>query len=100
MQEFACFSYDADRNLHLDESSLNYYYPPRLPADLNQGFESFQKLDDTVDEHLDALLETLIAYEKEHGAKCEADVITWRGMMTKVRGSAELGCATWPANNL
>ncbi|KAL1972484.1 hypothetical protein VTN31DRAFT_6898 [Thermomyces dupontii] len=83
-REFAYFSYDADRNLHLDESSLNYYYPPRLPADLNQGFESFQKLDDTVDEHLDALLETLVAYEKEHGTKCEADVITWRGMMTKI----------------
>jgi len=83
-KEIACFSYDEDHRLHLDESSLRYYYPPRLPADLNHGFESFEKLDDAADEHLDALLDTIIAFEKETGAKCEADIITWRGMMTKI----------------
>jgi hypothetical protein len=52
---------------------------------LSRGFDSFQKLDDAADEHLDALLDTIIALEKDTGAKCEADIITWRGMMTKVR---------------
>lgn len=84
MQEIACFSYDDQRQFHLGETSLRYYYPPRLPADLNRGFDTFQQLDDSADEHLDALLQTIIALEKETGKKCEADIITWRGMMTKV----------------
>lgn len=63
---------------------MQYYYPPDLPADLNIGFDTFQKLDDSADEHLDALLDTVIALEKDTGSKCEADIVTWRGMMTKV----------------
>lgn len=39
--------------------------------------------DDASDEHLDGLLETLIAAEKREGKKIEADFVTWRGMMTK-----------------
>jgi RAT1-interacting protein len=68
----------------LGDSSISYYYPPDLPADLNIGFNTFQKLNDSPDEHLDALLDTIAALEKETGKKCEADIITWRGMMTKV----------------
>ena len=83
-QEITSFSYDDNHKFHLGDLSLRYYYPPSLPADLNKGFDSFQKLDDAGDEHLDALLETIVALEKETGKKCEADVITWRGMMTKV----------------
>ena len=84
LQEIAYFSYDDEHQFHLDESSLRYYYPPRLPADLSQGFDTFEHLNDSGDEHLDALLETIIALEKKTGSKCEADIITWRGMMTKV----------------
>lgn len=84
-QEIACFSYDDEHKFHLDESSLRYYYPPRLPADLNKGFDTFEQLNDSGDEHLDALLETITALEKDTGSKCEADIITWRGMMTKVQ---------------
>ena len=51
---------------------------------MNIGFETFQKLDDTADEHLDALLDTIMALEKDTQRKSEADIITWRGMMTKV----------------
>lgn len=87
-QEITCFSYDDEHKFHLGDSSLRYYYTPRLPADLNRGFDTFQKLDDTADEHLDALLETIIALEKETGKRCEADIITWRGMMTKVNRSS------------
>ena len=69
---------------------MQYYYPPQLPADLNRGFEAFQKLDDSADEHLDALLDTIISLEKDTGKKCEADIITWRGMMTKVNSSMRI----------
>lgn len=63
---------------------MQYYYPPDLPADLSIGFDTFQKLNDSADEHLDALLDTVIALEKDTRKKCEADIVTWRGMMTKV----------------
>jgi RAT1-interacting protein len=42
-------------------------------------------LDDTGDDHLDSLLKTIAAHEQETGKKIDANVVTWRGMMTKVR---------------
>ncbi|KAJ5873566.1 Decapping nuclease rai1 [Penicillium subrubescens] len=83
-KEIACFSYDQQRRFSLGDSSIAYYYPPSLPADLNIGFDTFQKLNDAADEHLDALLDTIVAMEKETGKKCETDIVTWRGMMTKI----------------
>lgn len=84
VQEIACFSYDEKHQFRLDASSLRYYYPPYLPTDLNRGFDKFHQLDDSNDDHLDGLVDTIAALEKEQGSKIEADIITWRGMMTKV----------------
>jgi RAT1-interacting protein len=92
VQEIACFSYDQERRFSLGDSSIAYYYPPSLPADLNIGFNTFQKLNDVADEHLDALLDTIVAMEKETGKKCETDIVTWRGMMTKVGEMHDAGC--------
>ncbi|KAI1612175.1 RAI1 like PD-XK nuclease-domain-containing protein [Exophiala viscosa] len=83
-REIAFFSYDEDHKYRQDASSLRYYYPPILPCDLNRGFETFRQLDDSADDHLDGLLEAIIAYEKEKGSKTSVDIITWRGMMTKI----------------
>ena len=83
-QEIACFSYDDQHKFLLDDSSLRYYYPPTLPADLNNGFQSFHQLSDSEDDHLDGLVNTIAAHEQGKAAKLEADIITWRGMMTKV----------------
>lgn len=77
-QEIACFSYDHDHVFHLDERSLRYYHPPNLGADLSQGFDNFQQLDDTADDHLDSLLKTIMDLEQRTGTKCTADVVTWR----------------------
>ena len=110
MQEIACFSYDDDHNYQADGSSLRYYWPPRIGADLAAGFETFQKLDDTADDHIDSLLRTLVLLEQRTGKKCEADFVTWvgfdsvfggcmkcylresglsqRGMMTKVNAAS------------
>ncbi|KAM3073564.1 decapping endonuclease targeting mRNA, variant 2 [Clarireedia jacksonii] len=82
-REIACFSYDDNHEFRLDDSSIRYYYPPYLGADLSKGFDTFKKLDDATDDHLDSLLKTLIDYERKEGKKVEVDVITWRGMMTK-----------------
>lgn len=89
-QELTSFSFDSTHNYHWDDSSLRYYYPPTLPADLNQGYEEFKRLDDSADEHLDALLDTLAGWEEREEregrkGRVETDVVTWRGMMTKVR---------------
>lgn len=84
IKEIACFSYDDKHEFHLDERSLRYYYPPLIGTDLCKGFETFEQLDDTADDHLDGLLRTILELEQRTGSRCTADFITWRGMMTKV----------------
>ena len=67
----------------MGDSSLKWYYPPPLNTDLSKGYETFVKHDDSIDEHLDSLLETIASHEKEHGQPIDAHVVTWRGMLTK-----------------
>jgi len=69
---------------------MKWYYPPTLGADLSNGFEQFEKHDDSADEHLDSLLKTIIAHEQETQSKIDSHIVTWRGMMTKVRGKGSL----------
>ncbi|OBT95533.1 Protein rai1 [Pseudogymnoascus verrucosus] len=83
-KEIACFSYTPSHEYRPDASGLRYYYPPRLGADLCKGFETFEKLDESQDDHLDSLLKTIVGVERERGGKVEVDVVTWRGMMTKL----------------
>ncbi|EFW99933.1 dhp1-interacting protein [Grosmannia clavigera kw1407] len=83
-KEFTCFSYDDNHELHLDDRSLRWYYPPLLNADLSRGFDQFDKHDDSADEHLDSLLKAIAAHEQKTGVKTDAQVVTWRGMMTKI----------------
>ena len=64
---------------------MKWYYPPLLGTDLSTGFETFEKHDDSADEHLDSLLQTIAAHEQETQTKIDAQVVTWRGMITKVR---------------
>lgn len=101
-REFAYFSYDDNRTLYpLSDRSLQYYYPPfidtpsesgqgRPPVDLSNGFETFKKHDDSIDEHLDSLLQTVMAHEQKEGQRVQSDIVTWRGIMTKV-GSLSSG---------
>lgn len=67
---------------------MQWYYPPTLGADLSKGFDRFDKHDNSKDEHIDSLLKTIMAHEEEEGKKIDAHVVTWRGMMTKVRLAA------------
>jgi RAT1-interacting protein len=101
-RELTYFSYDDTRKLYpLSDQSLQYYYPPfidcpsesgqGLPTiDLSRGFETFKKHDDSVDEHLDSLLETIMAHEQKEGQRTRSDIVTWRGIMTKVCFEAAL----------
>jgi RAT1-interacting protein len=55
-----------------------------MGADLSAGFNTFRQWDDSKDEHIDSLLATIIDLEQRTGQRCPADLITWRGMMTKI----------------
>ncbi|CCU76689.1 Dhp1-interacting protein Din1 [Blumeria hordei DH14] len=86
-KEFTCFSYNDQHQFIPDDSSLKYYYPPTIGADLSQGFDKFQKFDESSDGHLDSILKAIIDYEKKSDRRIESDFVTWRGMMTKVESS-------------
>ncbi|KAK9475012.1 RAI1 like PD-XK nuclease-domain-containing protein [Dipodascopsis tothii] len=84
-RELTAFSYDDQRQLRYDDSSMSYYYLPVeevAGADLSQGFDRFVQRVET-DEHLDGLLLALIEHERAHG-RTPANMITWRGLMTKL----------------
>lgn len=83
-QEFACFSYDENHNFHLGDRSLRWYYTPEPGADLSKGFDKFVKHDDSIDERLDSLLKTIMHHEQQAGQKIDAQIVTWRGIITKV----------------
>ncbi|KAL9601856.1 MAG: hypothetical protein Q9219_002208 [cf. Caloplaca sp. 3 TL-2023] len=55
----------------------------RFAAGINASIRR-PRLDDTVDDHLDSLLKTIIDLERRTASRCQADIITWRGMMTKI----------------
>jgi RAT1-interacting protein len=85
-----CFSYDANREFHPDGSSIQYYYPPsHLPLDLSAGYETFRRWDDSIDEHLDGLLKAQKLLEEKNQERLSVDIVTWRGMMTKVSSSTQ-----------
>lgn len=81
----AHFSYDDNHEYKEDESGISYYVPPPLGVDMKEGFETFNHYEDKTDPHLNHLLKAVIGKEKSEGKKIQADFVTWRGMMTKVR---------------
>ncbi|KAK9318041.1 RAI1 like PD-XK nuclease-domain-containing protein [Lipomyces starkeyi] len=89
-REVTSFSYDNNRSLHFDDSSLSYFYLLQDDVtasggiDLSAGYNVFKKRDDTIDEHLDGLLLSLVDLEKNTRKKTTGDIITWRGIVTKL----------------
>lgn len=80
------FSYDESRLLHHDDRSRRFYHAPPHRADLNRGFEELVERDDKVNEHLDSLLIALVRLSSKgrDEERRKANLITWRGMMTKL----------------
>lgn len=85
--QITTFSYDERRTLHHDDRSRRYYHPPPRNADLNYGFERLVERDESIDEHLDSLLNSLMVLGQRNDdldqSRRQAHVITWRGMMTR-----------------
>lgn len=69
------------RTLKWSNASMRYFVPPPSGANLAQGYEAWIKRPEERG-RLDGLLEACIRRECE-GERRRADVITWRGVMTK-----------------
>jgi RAT1-interacting protein len=78
--EISHFSYDEERRIKWDRSSLGYYLEPELPSNLSTGKSSFVKRDEDVNEHLDSLLMAIDRLE----TPANVDFVTWRGMINKI----------------
>lgn len=83
--EIAHFSYDENHLYRDDDSGICYYHEPEIGTNLCDGFDTFRHYEEKEDPHLDSLLRALASKEKQRGEILEADFVTWRGMMTKVR---------------
>lgn len=77
---------------------MRYYYAPQLPSDLSTGFESFQQFDDSQDEHLDSLLRSISHFELLNQAQVDTNVVTWRGMLTKIMTAPFSYFDSWEMN--
>jgi RAT1-interacting protein len=75
------FSYSANHTLLFDDSALNIFVQPPEKADLNYGYESWIKRPEEIG-RLDGLLTAIVTDPARSEAK-RADVVTWRGIMTK-----------------
>ncbi|KAI8059289.1 hypothetical protein BC940DRAFT_328364 [Gongronella butleri] len=84
--ELTSYSIDHERRVWFDDRELKYYYPA-TGKDLTVGFDKFIERDETVPEHLDTLLDALTdakAKPNAHPDATKADIVTWRGIMTKL----------------
>ncbi|KAI9499528.1 RAI1 like PD-XK nuclease-domain-containing protein [Zychaea mexicana] len=86
--EVNSYSIDADRRVWFDDRELKYYAAPRLTSttpSLSYNYDRFVQRDETIPEHIDTLLDALTdAKSKSTVDDTQADIVTWRGIMTKL----------------
>lgn len=87
-KEVACFSRHLDGSFSNDASELAYYYLPNsyvsAGIDLQSGFEKFEKFDSSKNGQFDGFLNALTEHERKNSSKVKSDIVTWRGIMTKL----------------
>lgn len=90
-KELISYSVDVNNQHYIDDArQLRYYYFPDTALNRNpqlgDGQSKFIARDETIDRHLDRMLKTLIYYEKtkNDSKRTKADIITYRGVMTKL----------------
>ncbi|KAI9275589.1 RAI1 like PD-XK nuclease-domain-containing protein [Phascolomyces articulosus] len=88
--EVNSYSIDGDRRVWFDNRELKYYAKPQLtPAtpSLSYNYDRFIQRDETIPEHIDTLLDALTDAKSKNEVdnhNTNADIITWRGIMTKL----------------
>ncbi|RIB30430.1 RAI1 like PD-XK nuclease-domain-containing protein [Gigaspora rosea] len=103
--EIMSFSYDNERNLHMDDRELKYYYPPDLKdCNLSHGYETFVQREQCGPEPIHSLLDSLAYAQKSSTDKnlIKTDLVSWRGVFTKILCTPynrnepwELGATLW-----
>lgn len=93
-KELFSYSRNLDASWNLDEEvskkeALAYYYFPDSQLDnninLSGGFQTFQKIPDAANvANFPSLLRCLQNHEQETGKKVKVDIITFRGIMSKL----------------
>ncbi|KAI8356103.1 hypothetical protein EDC96DRAFT_261549 [Choanephora cucurbitarum] len=84
-RELTSYSIDHNRRVWFDNREMKYYYPPTTgKKDLNEGYERMIQRDESISEHIDTLLDALTHFNSEAKEATTADIVTWRGIMTKI----------------
>ncbi|KAA8915302.1 hypothetical protein TRICI_002549 [Trichomonascus ciferrii] len=87
-KEECSFSIDRDMNTRFDDRCLSYYYLPEpmlnADIDLSGGYKDFIEKDESEPGHLNHFLRALMEHEKTTGSRIKGDIITFRGIMTKL----------------
>ncbi|KAI8377325.1 hypothetical protein BD560DRAFT_325731 [Blakeslea trispora] len=84
-KELTSYSIDCDRRVQFDNREMKYYYPPTTgKKDLNEGYERMIQRDESISEHIDTLLDALTQFNSKSKEQATADIVTWRGIMTKI----------------
>ncbi|CAO0796606.1 unnamed protein product [Mucor circinelloides] len=86
-QEITSYSIDHERRVWFDNREMKYYYPPTSDKkDLNVGYEKMVQRDESIPEHIDTLLDALTNANAKQpdDNQITADIVTWRGIMTKI----------------
>eukprot|EP00172_Hildenbrandia_rubra_P000564 Plantae.Rhodophyta-Hildenbrandia_rubra.ctg1300.p1 GENE.Plantae.Rhodophyta-Hildenbrandia_rubra.ctg1300~~Plantae.Rhodophyta-Hildenbrandia_rubra.ctg1300.p1 ORF type:complete len:388 (-),score=43.21 Plantae.Rhodophyta-Hildenbrandia_rubra.ctg1300:741-1904(-) len=81
--EVACYSRSADRVIHhASRNGLRTFHPPQLPADLNKGYETFIRKDESEGSPIDPVV---VALKQVHfDLNGETDVVTFRNNLNKI----------------
>ncbi|ODV98248.1 hypothetical protein PACTADRAFT_37484 [Pachysolen tannophilus NRRL Y-2460] len=88
-KEISSFSRNIEGEYLQDDSSLSYYYLPDSDVgqdqiDLSAGFKDFIQFDPERDGEFTGLLKCIENYERSMDSKLKVDIISWRGIMTKL----------------
>lgn len=79
--QLTTFSYSPSRKLEFSNAAMRYYVEPPLGADLSYEYDSWIKRPEERG-RLDGLLEACLRKEVK-SERARANVVSWRGVMTK-----------------
>ncbi|ORY92994.1 RAI1 like PD-XK nuclease-domain-containing protein [Syncephalastrum racemosum] len=85
--ELHSYSIDEKRHVWFDNRELKEYHEPRIDSrtpNLSSGYDKFVQRDESIPEHLDTLLDALTDCRNTKSVDTKADIVTWRGIMTKL----------------
>ncbi|KAH3684299.1 hypothetical protein WICPIJ_004739 [Wickerhamomyces pijperi] len=87
-KEITSYSRTFDGDFVNDDSCLSYFYLPDSDVDtcidLGAGFKNFKEVDEDLNSSFKGFLQSIQHHEEVNNSKIKADIITFRGNMTKL----------------